>query len=209
MDDLKAHDYVGVDTRPDPLRTYPAGDVGANLIGYLGDDPSKVSGGLERSFNRLLAGKDGKETYEVGGGNRIPLGDNSQVKPVNGKDLKLTIDRDVQWYSQRVLRTAVQQRQGRSPARPSCSTPAPARSSPWPTTRRSTPTSPARPRSRTSISRALSDVYEPGSVEKVLTAAVAARRRQGHAAHPDHGAQRAAGARPHHRRLVRPRHRSG
>ena len=113
MDDLKAHEYVGVDTRPDPLRTYPAGDVGANLIGYLGDDPTKVSGGLERSFNNLLAGKDGKETYEVGGGNRIPLGDNSQVKPVNGKDLKLTIDRDVQWYSQRVLRTAVQQSKAR------------------------------------------------------------------------------------------------
>ena len=116
MDELKAHDYVGVDTRPDPLRTYPAGDVAANLIGYLGNDPTKVSGGLERSFNNLLAGKDGKETYEVGGGNRIPLGDNSQVKPVNGKDLKLTIDRDVQWYSQRVLRTAVESAKAQSGA---------------------------------------------------------------------------------------------
>ena len=28
-------------------------------------------------FDKLLAGKDGSATYEVGGGNRIPLGDNS------------------------------------------------------------------------------------------------------------------------------------
>ncbi len=169
MDDLKAHEYVGVDTRPDPLRTYPAGDVGANLIGYLGDDPTKVSGGLERSFNTLLAGKDGKETYEVGGGNRIPLGDNSQVKPVNGKDLKLTIDRDVQWYSQRVLRTAVQQAKAESGAAVvlDSRTGEILALADYPTF---DPNKPGKAKKQDLISRALSDVYEPGSVEKVLTA---------------------------------------
>ncbi|MCW2837599.1 MAG: peptidoglycan synthetase FtsI, partial [Marmoricola sp.] len=43
MEQLKQHEYVGLDTRSDPLRTYPAGDVGANLIGYLSDDPAKFS----------------------------------------------------------------------------------------------------------------------------------------------------------------------
>jgi cell division protein FtsI (penicillin-binding protein 3) len=56
----------------------------------------------------MLAGKDGHATYDVGGGNRIPLGDNSRVEPKNGKNLSLTIDRDVQFYAQRVLREAVQ-----------------------------------------------------------------------------------------------------
>ena len=113
MEEIKKHEYVGVDTRPDPLRTYPARDVAANLIGFLGDE-GKAMAGLELSFDKLLAGKDGEETYEVGGGNRIPLGDNSQVKPVDGHDLRLTIDRDVQWYSQRVLRQAVQAAQAES-----------------------------------------------------------------------------------------------
>ena len=107
LDELNKHKYLGVDSRPDPLRTYPAGDVAANLVGFLGNSGKPLSG-LELSFDKLLHGKDGSETYEVGGGNRIPLGDNSEVAPVNGKDLKLTIDRDVQWYAQRVLRTAVQ-----------------------------------------------------------------------------------------------------
>ncbi len=170
MDDLTRREYVGVDTRSDPLRTYPAGDVAANLVGYLGDDPTEVSGGLERSFNSLLAGKDGEETYEVGGGNRIPLGDNSEVEPVNGQDLTLTIDRDVQWYSQRVLRTAVQASKAESGAAVvlDSRTGEILALADYPTF---DPNKPGQAKKKDLISRALSDVYEPGSVQKVLTAA--------------------------------------
>ncbi len=169
MDEIKKHEYVGVDTRPDPLRTYPARDVAANLIGFMGDE-GKAMAGLELSFDKLLAGKDGKETYEVGGGNRIPLGDSSQVKPVDGHDLRLTIDRDVQWYSQRVLRQAVQTSQAQSGSAvvldsvtgellaladyPSFD-----------------PNKPAKSPKKHLGASSLSDVYEPGSVEKVLTIA--------------------------------------
>ena len=169
MDELKTHEYAGVDTRTDPLRIYPAGDVAANLIGFMGDE-GKPMAGLELNFDKLLAGKDGQETYEVGGGNRIPLGDNTQVKPVDGKDLRLTIDRDVQWYSQRVLREAVQSTQAKSGAAvvldsrtgellaladfPSFD-----------------PNKPGKSPKEHLGSSSLSDVYEPGSVEKVLTAA--------------------------------------
>ncbi len=168
LDQLKTREYVGVDTRPDPLRVYPAGDVGANLLGFI-NDGGKPTGGLEMNFDKLLAGRDGKETYEVGGGNRIPLGDNSQVKPVNGSDLTLTIDRDVQWYTQRLLRGAVQGAGAESGAAvvldsrtgellgladyPSYD-----------------PNKPGKASKDDLGSRALSDVYEPGSVEKVLTA---------------------------------------
>ena len=152
------------------MRTYPAGDVAANLIGYLSDDPEQYSGGLERSFNKLLAGKDGSETYEVGGGNRIPLGENSQVKPVNGKDLELTIDRDVAWYSQRVLRDAVEQAKAESGAAVVLDS----RTGEI-LALADYPTFDANKAGKADKadrgSRALSDVYEPGSVEKVLTAA--------------------------------------
>ncbi len=169
MAELKQHSYVGVDTRSDPLRTYPAGDVAANLVGYLGDDPTKVSGGLERSFNTLLAGKDGTESYEVGGGNRIPLGQNTEVKPVDGKDLKLTIDRDVTWYTQRVLRTAVEQAKAKSGAAVvlDSRTGEIIALADYPTFDANQPGKAAK---EDRGSRALSDVYEPGSVEKVLTA---------------------------------------
>ena len=40
--------------------TYPAGDVAANLIGFMGTD--EPLGGLERTFDKQLAGTDGKAT---------------------------------------------------------------------------------------------------------------------------------------------------
>ena len=167
MDDLSKRDLVGVATRPDPLRTYPAGDVAANLIGFMKDN-GKPAGGLERNFDPLLAGKNGKETYEVGGGNRIPLGDNSEVKPVNGKDLRLTIDRDVQWYSQRVLREAVQKAKAKSGTAVvlDSRTGELLAFADYPTFDANRPSK--APKSDLGSS-GLSDVYEPGSVEKVLT----------------------------------------
>jgi cell division protein FtsI (penicillin-binding protein 3) len=169
MDELRRREYVGVDTRPDPLRTYPARDVAANLVGFLGDS-GKPLAGAELNFDKLLAGKDGKETYEVGGGNRIPLGDNSRVEPVDGKDLRLTIDRDVQWYAQRVLRVAVQGSRARSGAVVvlDSRTGELLALADYPTF---DPNNPAKSPAVQLSSRALSDVYEPGSVEKVLTAA--------------------------------------
>ena len=172
MDEIRKHEYAGLDTRSDPLRTYPAGDVGANLVGVIGDKSSRKAqgAGLELSFDKLLAGKDGSETYEVGGGNRIPLGDNSRVSPVNGKDLSLTIDRDVQWYSQRVLREAVQTAKAKSGSAVvmDSRTGEVLAFADYPTFN---PNKPSKATAGLLNSKGMGDVYEPGSVEKVLTAA--------------------------------------
>jgi cell division protein FtsI (penicillin-binding protein 3) len=159
--------YKGIDTRPDPLRDYPSRDVAANLLGFIGDE-GKPMAGLELSFDKLLGGKDGSETYEVGGGNRIPLGENTEIKPVNGKDLTLTIDRDVQWYAQRVLRTTVQASRAESGTAIAMDT----RTgeilalADYPSFDANQA---GQARKGDLGSRALSNVYEPGSVEKVLT----------------------------------------
>jgi cell division protein FtsI (penicillin-binding protein 3) len=105
--EIAARGFSGVDTRRDPLRSYPAGDVAANLVGFMNGE-GDAGEGAELTFNKLLAGTDGSATYQVGGGNRIPLGDNSTIAAKSGHDLQLTIDRDVQWYTQRVLRSAVE-----------------------------------------------------------------------------------------------------
>jgi cell division protein FtsI (penicillin-binding protein 3) len=172
VDAIEAAGYEGLDTRPDPLREYPAHDVAANLVGFMGngDDAAPSGAGLELAFGDLLAGKDGKETYEVGGGTRIPLGENTEIKPIDGKDLRLTIDRDVQWYAQRVLRTAVQGVRAESGVAIALDT----RTgeilalADYPTFDANDISEAPRRNLRT---RALSDVYEPGSVEKVLTGA--------------------------------------
>jgi cell division protein FtsI (penicillin-binding protein 3) len=162
--------YAGIDTRRDPLRNYPAGDVAANLLGFMGanGDLSAGGGGLEQSFNKMLAGKDGTETYEVGGNNRIPLGENTEVKPVNGQNLHLTIDRDVQWYAQRAVRTAVQHSGADSGAAIAMDTQTGEilALADYPTFDANNP---GASKKDDLGARSLSDVYEPGSVEKTLT----------------------------------------
>ena len=158
--------FKGIATRPDPIRDYPAGDVAANLIGFMGtDDPLA---GFERTFDTRLSGTDGSASYEIGDGNRIPLGESTITRAVNGEDLSTTIDQDLQWYTQRVLRQTVEDARGDSGVAvvmdsltgeilaladdPTFDASAPLES----------------PKDDLG-SRAMSDVYEPGSVEKVLT----------------------------------------
>jgi len=167
--ELDERGYDGVDTRRDPVRNYPAKDVAANVLGFLGADGDPLQG-FELIFDDMLAGKDGSATYETGGGQRLPLGDNSVVEPVDGQDLALTIDRDVQWYTQRVLRQAVQGSGGESGAAVvlDSRTGEVLALADHPTFDANEPM--LAPASDLGM-RSLFDVYEPGSVEKVLTAA--------------------------------------
>jgi cell division protein FtsI (penicillin-binding protein 3) len=158
--------YKGLSTRRDPVRNYPGGDLAANIVGFVGTDESL--GGLERTFDKQLAGKDGAATYEVASGSRIPLGQSTTVAPVDGHDLRTTIDRDVQWYADKVLAQAVTSTDAESGVAIAMDT----RTgevlalSDFPTFDANNPgESPKADRG----SRALSDVYEPGSVQKVLT----------------------------------------
>nr|WP_246416027.1 penicillin-binding protein 2 [Nocardioides luti] len=158
--------FKGIATRRDPVRDYPAGDVAANLIGFMGTD--EPLGGFERTFQTQLAGKDGSSRYDVGGGNRIPLGDSTIRKAVDGQDLHTTIDQDLQWYTQRVLRQTVQASRGDSGVAIVMDTRTGELLSlaDYPTFDANAP---LEANEDDLGSRAISDVFEPGSVEKVLT----------------------------------------
>ncbi len=167
--EIDAHEWHGVTTAADPLRAYPAKDVGANLVGFLGEE-GKPAAGLEQVFENQLKGRDGSDTFQVGGGNRIPLGENSQIKPRNGAELRLTIDRDAQWYAQKMLRNTVHRVRAESATLVALDT-----KTGEIVALADYPTFDANRGTKAPEgdwgSRGLSNVYEPGSVEKVLTAA--------------------------------------
>jgi cell division protein FtsI (penicillin-binding protein 3) len=168
VEELTERGYKGLSTRRDPMRTYPARDVAANVIGFLGEDEPLA--GLERTFDTQLAGKDGEASYEVGGGYRIPLGDSTTVEPRDGDDLQTTLVRDVQWYVQRVLRQTVRGAGGDSGVAivMDSRTGELVAYADHPTFDANEPLLTPK---RDLGSRAASHVYEPGSVEKVITAA--------------------------------------
>ncbi|NRQ36563.1 penicillin-binding protein 2 [Nonomuraea sp. NN258] len=84
-------------------RLYPAGDLAGSLIGFVGDDGDGL-GGMEQARNTLLAGRDGEQRVETGrDGQRIPMTSSQRTEPMNGQDVRLTIDRDIQWAAQRSI----------------------------------------------------------------------------------------------------------
>ncbi len=160
--------FEGLDTRRDPVRDYPAHDVAANLVGFVGiDDPLA---GFEQTFDARLAGTDGSARYQVGGGNKLPLGENTVTEPVDGEDLRTTIDLDLQFYTQRVLRQTVEDARADSGFAVVMDTQTGEllAVADHPTFDAADP---GASDSEDRGSRAMSDVYEPGSVEKVLTVA--------------------------------------
>ena len=166
LEEAETRKFKGLTTERDPVRDYPADDVAASLVGFIGTDEPLA--GFERTFDKQLSGTDGKARYEVGGGNRIPLGENTVTDPVDGKNLSTTLDLDLQWYAQRVVRQTVEDSRAESGFAIVMDT----RTGELlavaddPTYDANRPTQ--APKADLG-SRALQDVYEPGSVEKVLT----------------------------------------
>jgi len=166
LEEAETRKFKGLTTERDPVRDYPADDVAASLVGFIGTDEPLA--GFERTFDKQLSGTDGKARYEVGGGNRIPLGENTVTDPVDGKNLRTTLDLDLQWYAQRVVRQTVEDSRAESGFAIVMDT----RTGELLAVA-DDPTYDANKPSESPKgdlgSRALQDVYEPGSVEKVLT----------------------------------------
>lgn len=98
---ISALQIPGIEPEQYMKRDYPNGPVAGNIIGYVGEtaqNPNAVGqAGIERSQEDVLAGVDGSYTVQTaGGGAVVPNGTANRVEPVNGRDVRLTIDRDLQ-----------------------------------------------------------------------------------------------------------------
>lgn len=94
-------DIYGIDIAPIPDRSYPQGMLGAQVIGFVGGDQSG-NFGVEGAYQRDLAG----ETL-VGEESAIPFEISEQLAPRHGRDLVLTLDRDIQFLAEAELLRAI------------------------------------------------------------------------------------------------------
>ncbi|MFT4164538.1 MAG: penicillin-binding protein 2 [Microlunatus sp.] len=98
---LAERNLYGVFREADPIRTYPAGDLTGPIIGFV-DGSGTGKAGLENSLQSELAGVEGQEEYESApNGSKIPLGDSKITPAQNGYDYRLTLDSELQWVAQR------------------------------------------------------------------------------------------------------------
>jgi cell division protein FtsI/penicillin-binding protein 2 len=97
----------GVYLDKEPVRQYPEGSLGAQILGFVGKDFSGL-GGLELSYNQELAGTPGViDTQKDTAGQEIAPGRRLLTPPTLGSDLVLTLDRYVQREAERLLNQAV------------------------------------------------------------------------------------------------------
>ncbi|MGV3559779.1 penicillin-binding protein [Larkinella arboricola] len=85
-------------------RYHPYGRMALRTVGYLNPETSRGFVGLEASFQKELAGKDGVGLVEeLSGGVRMPLEDGSDIKPEPGLDIYTTIDVNFQDMAETAL----------------------------------------------------------------------------------------------------------
>jgi cell division protein FtsI (penicillin-binding protein 3) len=159
---------AGIYTQPTTQREYPGQTTAANVIGLVQADGTGAAG-IEQQYNEVLAGRDGTLTYAVDGRGRInPNGPNVTRNAVDGGTVRLTLDQDLQYTVQSYLDSAVAQSQSRGGqvavldahngqvlALASSGT--------------FNPANPATITDQSTRNPAVQSVFEPGSVNKVVT----------------------------------------
>ena len=102
----------GISLPPTYSRVYPMGSLAANLVGFTNTvgDQGDLQGeaGLEAEYNKLLAGRDGSEVVETGANAEpLPLTEAKVRQPVPARNLRLTIQGDIQYQAQQECRREV------------------------------------------------------------------------------------------------------
>jgi cell division protein FtsI (penicillin-binding protein 3) len=178
---ITALDLPGIAMKTSYARSYPDGNIAANIIGFTGTETGnknngvlKGGAGLELVDNALLAGRPGSQQVQIGtDGQEIPLAGSTVTPVVNGSDLRLTIVPALQYAAEQacakqVAKTKaanctvviIQPRTGHVLAMAQ-----------WPTFNPATITSAAQ---ATDIP--VQNVFQPGSTAKVITASAAFER---------------------------------
>jgi cell division protein FtsI/penicillin-binding protein 2 len=104
---IKQAGLKGVALLPEKYRYYPAGELASQIVGFASLDGNGY--GIEASKNSSLSGENGEVSQERDAGGRwIPLSDRSLISPKNGVSLVLTIDRVIQYETEKILYEAVE-----------------------------------------------------------------------------------------------------
>lgn len=168
---IKKLKLKGIGFQKESKRYYPNGSLAAHIIGFAGTDNEGLEG-LELSYNTYLKGKGGKlQVLRDAHQRQLQLGE-SFVPAQDGFHLVLTIDETIQYIAERALDKAYQQYNAKGASiivmdvhtgeilalanRPTYSLDEVSTSS-----------------IENRTNRAISYVYEPGSVFKMITAAAA------------------------------------
>ncbi|MPZ91922.1 MAG: hypothetical protein GEU68_09880 [Actinobacteria bacterium] len=106
---VAAMELPGIFFEAEPKRFYPNGRMASHLLGFVNVDGT-VMEGVEAQYNNVLAGEPGAVRFEKDtSGNQLPQADSSFEQPEPGGSILLTIDKDIQYFTELALADAVRQ----------------------------------------------------------------------------------------------------
>lgn len=175
-DSIRKMDIPGIGFVDESKRFYPLGSLGSQVLGMV-DIDNKGQAGLELQYEDVLGGSAGEVLLERdAAGNPIPGSEKRRKEAVDGVDILLTLDRDIQADIEDKLASAVERYSAVAGTAivMDCNTGdilAMATSPTFDPNKREHVTPEAM------RNRAITDVYEPGSALKIVTASAALEQR--------------------------------
>ncbi|WP_265947599.1 peptidoglycan D,D-transpeptidase FtsI family protein [Dechloromonas sp. A34] len=173
-DRIAALKLPGVHNEKEYRRYYPTGDMTAHIVGFTGVDDKGLEG-VELAFQQSLLGRPGARTVIRDRRGNIVEDVGALKPPQDGKEIRLALDSKIQYLAYSHLKAAVESNKAKAGGAIVIDT----RNGEilalanWPT---------YNPNNRQHLSgaqlrnRAITDTFEPGSVMKPFTAALALER---------------------------------
>lgn len=115
MDELEENGIAGIATMDDVKRVYPYGSVASQILGVVNVDGKGVSG-LELYYDDILGGENGKMYLEVASGGGPLIGGTSTVEsePRDGTDIVISLDIDIQRVAEETIVEGVEEYEAQS-----------------------------------------------------------------------------------------------
>ena len=175
-EEVRKLNIKGLGFRKESKRFYPNGPLAAHIIGFAGVD-NKGLEGLELKYNSYLKGKSGHSRILKDARQRELLIEKNFLPPTDGFHLVLTIDETIQYIVEQALARGIEKFNAKAASIVVLDT-----RTGEVLAMANYPTYNLEDVSKSSLesrtNRAISFVYEPGSVFKVITAAAALEERK-------------------------------
>lgn len=112
VEKIKSLNLKGIHLSDEIYRYYPSGELASQVVGFVGWEKEGLAGkyGVEASFEKKLRGEEGDIFQNRdSAGNRITVGERKITEAKNGESLILTLDHIVQYETEKILKSAVDQ----------------------------------------------------------------------------------------------------
>lgn len=109
-DRIRDYNLAGVKVDEDFKRYYPFGSLASKVLGFTGSDNQGIIG-LEVKYEDILKGSPGKIlTMTDARGVELPEAGESRLEPINGNDLYISLDSNIQQFVEQSAKKVMEQK---------------------------------------------------------------------------------------------------